>query len=66
MTCLTICDNIGLWVKYISGNFHCTVEGFFSVSATALGQSITIGITDSTGSATFQCQLDNQAFVSCK
>ena len=40
--------------------------GSFAASATVSGQNITIGITDNIGGATFQCQLDNQPFVSCK
>ena len=42
------------------------VVGNFAANATVSGQDIIIRITDNVGGTTFQCQLDNQPFVSCK
>ena len=43
------------------------IAGFtFNVTASIMGQVITLRIMETSGNATFQCQLDSGAFVPCK
>ena len=42
-------------------------SGFnFNVTASVVGREITLQIMEASGTATFQCQLDNGVFEQCK
>ena len=49
-----------------SYDIFSVVDFTFTVSESISEQDITIIIMENSGNATFECQLDNEAFVQCK